>query len=206
MSFLDNFKTKTGATESDQYLIDNYIQPALDYVASITNNRHNIEVDLINNQTTYDLSGDVVNGVQEIAIDNEYNVPFNYTEDYYFSDPVTLTFVKPPLTVGEISFNYFAYYSIPTLDPYVETDLPAKLWPAVLRYANAIYAKDKINDYSNNNSGNVSSKSEFNLSVSYGSLTERLKVLDMQVKDAEKEIKKIGGWSSRALIYSFQIV
>lgn len=213
MGLLDDFKTKTGATETDQYLIDYYLKPALDKASSVTNNKRKTVVTLTQGVNSYDLTNAsiaspvVTGGIQQISIDDDYQTGYVYKDHYYFSDPTTMYFVNADIASGDFEFNYFAYYTIPDISgAYVETDLPFRLFPALLRYANGLYAKDKINDYSNIESGGIQSKSEYNLSVSYGSQDIRIKALDSQMNDAVNEMKVIGGWSSRILMYQLQIV
>jgi hypothetical protein len=211
MSLLDDFKTQTGASEADQFLVNYYLKPALNKASEVTNNKKRVTVNLTSGVNSYDLTdGDVASpvittGIQEIAFDRGYFCSYIYKDEFYLSNPQTLYFVNPESLVSQIEFNYYSYYSIPTLTPtYTETDLPNELWPAVLLYATALYGKDKVTSPANG--GSVQQIQEYNLSKSFGTQTTRLDAYESRIKEAIKEMKTVGGWAQRALIYSIQIV
>jgi len=159
---LDDFKTATGATEADQFIIDYYLQPALIKCAEFSNFKKKTIVTLVSGTQDYDLTSSsiatpvVANGVQAVSYDDNFPNELEYKDEWYMKDPTNLFLVDPDTTSsGAFEFNYYSFFSLPVL-PSTDTDLPDILKPSVIRYAKAVYLEDgQANLASGSGSGNT---------------------------------------------------
>lgn len=216
MSLLSDFKTMSGATEGDQFIIDYYLAPAINRASSLSNNKKRVEITLTSGTNSYNLTSSAVAspvvssaGIQELSFDDAWNCGYRYKDEFYLSNPTTLYFVDASNISGTIAFNYYAYYTIPTLTP-TETDAPTKLFPAIIKLAKAYYMLDGITSNAGSGTGGemVTSYREENLSKNYasGDSVNIREGLQMTIKEAENEIKKMSGFAYREASYSYMII
>ena len=210
MSLLDDFKIASGATEADSYLVNYYLKPALVEAAKVTNNIKSTTLTL-STAKVYDLTSAsiaspvVSNGVQDLVYPSEY---LEFGKDFYFNTPTSLTFVDTP-NISSMEFDYYSYYKTPTGD-YTganDTDADEIMWPAIIRIAKGIYAKDGLVTGAGNGSGvnsrsNVTEIAEANLRVKYGSssTSSQTQQIDAMINDAKNELRTING---RSLFYQY---
>lgn len=211
MTLLADFKTTIGVSGStnDQYYIDYYLRPAIDKASALSKNYKITTVTLSSGVLTYDMTDSSIaspvvadSGIQDLVIDGDYVSTLRYGTDYYIKDLTNLYIMDTQRTnVGSITFKYNAYYSKPTVTP-TETDAPSTLFPAIIKYAEALYRLSQLRDKT---TGGISSKSEDGLSVSYGSITEQELMINKSIEEAEDEMRFNGG-ISKSMFYSVQIV
>jgi hypothetical protein len=217
MSLLGDFKTASGATEADAYLVAYYLAPALNRASELTNNRKNTTVTLSAGTQSYDLTSSAIAspvvsyGLQDLA---DWTAGLIYKTDFYFSDPTTLYFVSNTVQSGTMEFDYYSYYKIPenTYTGADETDLPTNLWPAVIKLAKAYYAEDGMLSGGGTGSGvngqsNLVELQEANLRKKFaGAGSQGSNFTSEVISKAEAQIKSMGGWSERNNMYSYQII
>lgn len=221
MSLFSDFTTyaNTG-TESEQFLIDYYLKPAIDLASKYCINTKQTTVNLQRNVTSYDLTdpniaSPAVNeaGIQDIDLEWD-NVEdyFIYKVDYYIEDLTTLKFVSNEIdVVGEWQITYNAFFTKPVLavgaTPYVESDLYSRLYPAVVKYAGGLYNLSKLQNTSLdiNGDGNIIEKSESDMKIRYSQIDLKSKEIRLQMEEAENEMKIKGGASSKFRFSSVQI-
>lgn len=212
MTLIADFKTSIGETGSsnDQFYLDYYIKEAIHRATVLSTNTKHTTITLTSGVQTYDLTSSLITspvvsvaGIQDIVIDDAFVSSLAYKVDFYLSDVTTLYI--PKLTdafTGTIAFNYNEYWTIPTTAP-VETNLPTKLWGAVMKYSEALYWLAQIRKGST--SSGIEKKREENLEVSYGSIDSRQKALMDSIKQAEQMMISAGA-SSRLFFNSIQVI
>lgn len=200
MALLDDFKTSvgiTGATPTDQYIIDYYLTPAIDKASELSSNIKQTEITLTQGTNSYDLtSSSIANpvvssaGVQEIIISDYEMLPYDYKRDFYFSTPTTLYFVDADEISGKFTLRYNEFYSKPTTAP-TETNMPSRLFAPVLKWASTYYKLIQLT--SSSEFGGIKSIRESNLEKDFGSSNDVINGLQLDLAEAEEEIARGAG-------------
>ena len=212
MSLLDDFKTAIGVTgtSNDQYYVTYYLRPAIQKASSFLVNVKETTVTLTPGTQTYDLTSALIAspvvssaGIYELIYDSNFISYYQYKKDFYIRDRTTLYFVDSDFILsGTYKFKYRAYYTTPTISPYVETDLPDELFPAIVSWSSAKYGIEQLGG---NRTTGVMSKSEGNQSVSFGSIDSQVKALQTRQSMAEQEFMDYGAQSGIGAFSLFQI-
>lgn len=202
MALLDDFKIKTGSTKADTYLAEYYITPAIDIASTYCFNPNESTISLTDNVQEYDLtdasiaSPVITNGIVELIFDDEFTTAYDYKVDFFIVDKTTLRFISPDIvSTNDFRIRYNEFYS--------EATLPSQIKPAVLRLASSMYSRDLVIDNAEGNT--YESKSEYNLSVSNGSIDNRLTGLNNAGMQAIQEIKAFGALQ-KSSYFSFQVI
>lgn len=210
MGLLADFKTATGESGNEQYYIDHYIKPALDRCAVLATNIKKTSVTLTSGTQSYTLTSSAVAspvvasaGVQDVVFDGDYVTGLIYKRDWYIQGLTTLYFVNlSDVYSGTFTFKYNGYFSKPTTG-YDTTDCPDPLQPAVLKYAIALYGMGKVT--AGDTSKGIEQKREDNLSITFGTLEDRLEVFKAQLELAESMMRNQGAVSALSFA-SIQVI
>jgi len=207
MSLLDDFKTATGATESDQYLIDYFLKPSIDKASELSSNKYEVTITLTSGTSSYDLTDSSVcspvvpaAGVQTVIVQESDLQSYILGTDYYVQGLTTLYFPSSDIVPGgSYDLVYNRFYSKPTTDP-TETDMPTYLFPSVIRHSRALYRLDQLGAGASASGGvraGAVKLREANLEVDYGTNSQsRISLLQGELLDAEKEMLSLGGASN----------
>ena len=210
MSLLDDFKTVIGVTgtSNDQYYIDYYLKTAIDRASVLSTNYKQTVVTMVSGTQSYDLTTEASPsvgsaGIQDLVLDGSYDLPLEYKRQWYIQGLTTLYIVDADDTYsGTMEFKYNEFYSKPTIDP-TETNMPARLFPAVLKYAQGLYELDSL--VSGGVSGGIKRKKEADLEIDYGSVDSRQQMIVDSMKLAEQMMIQNGA-SSILNFASMQVI
>lgn len=210
MTLLSDFKTLIGVTGtgSDQFFVDYYINPALERAAVLATNYKETTVTLTAGTQDYDLTSSSIaspvvgsGGVQGIHFGGQL-LPYEYMDEFYFPTPTTMYFVEGDrVRTGPFTFRYNAYYTKPTVTPsYIETDAPTNLFPALLKYSQALY---RFAELTGGPTGGVERVREDNLERSYGSIETQKALIVDSMKVAEQMMMQFNG---KNIFKSIQVI
>lgn len=204
MNTLAKFKKKLGITTyaDDSYLVEEYLNPALDIISSLVVNDYWCKLTLSANTNEYDLTdtsivnASVEEGVAKVVIEDYWQYDYAYNKDFWIKDRTTLYFPDVDIvSAGEFEFKYARFFKhITAVDgdddysEYIETNIPDELIPYVIKLA--ILSK-KIEDIDLGSvDGGIEEKAEANIRTKYGSVGDRKRNLEIKVNAVKKDIKK----------------
>lgn len=203
MSLLEDFKTTIGETETsnDALYIRTYLQPILDIASKYFDRSTETSVSF-NGSLEYDLTDASVAspvvgaaGIQTIRVLQSELSYFTFGVDYRIKDRTSLYFPDSHrVPTGTRVIRYNPYFSTPVAaadpDPYVETDAPSEIFPYLIDWAEAHYQIKQIMNTSNNLG--IEEKREANMSVKYGNVGTRIKLLEGVKSASIAEIMALG--------------
>jgi hypothetical protein len=205
LNILARFKKKIGETgfADDSYLVQEFLNPAIERISQLVVNDYWIKVSLTGNVGEYDLTDtnivdvSVGAGVAKVVVEDNYRYDYAYKKEFWIRNKTTLVFAdKEIVSPGTFEFKYARFFSAITAvdddddySEYVESDIPVELQSYVLQFAIALKRIDDIDNFSAE-AGGIEEKSEANLRTKFGDVSTRRSTFTTKLKDLEKEIKK----------------